>query len=214
LNRKVGIGITLNRLKFFVLLQLTLLSPQALSLPAGSHIGPKVGVNHCIKSLGEHMGTRSGTDWHCGLSAGFDILPDVMFNIAPQIKGSSYITQYSPASNFYYTNLYIPASLSVRVLPTCATSPYLGIGLGVNFQLLGKAVANDIGTESPIEDLEDALYFAACLGIETKLKKDFTRFKISPEASFHYDLTTEEGDPHFSLSIYDFSLAVALCYML
>jgi hypothetical protein len=193
--------------------QLTLLFTELFAFPAGSNIGPKVGVNHCVKSLGEHMGTRSGNDWYCGISAGFDILPDVMFNIAPQIKGGSYITQYSPASNFYYTNLYIPASLSVRVLPTCATSPYLGIGLGVNFQLLGKAVANDIGTETPIEDLEDALYFAACLGIEMKLKKNFTRFKISPEASFHYDLTTEEGDPHFSLSIYDFSLAVALCYM-
>jgi hypothetical protein len=200
----------MNKLVLLALLTFTLLYPQPLSSPSGFYIGLKVGVNHCVLDYSEPYRNLSGKGLHGGISVGFDIQPWFTVSMTPQIKSSSYLIGMWPGTDYHYTNLFLPTMISLKLLSTQSISPYLGIGGAVNFQISGKTVDTEWGTEQPIENLRNDLYFATRLGIEKK----FARLRITPEFSFNYNLTpTHPGSTDIPVSIYDFNLAVALCYV-
>ncbi len=186
-----------------------------VSSSLGGRFGLKTGINHYVLDPGERFRNLTGTGFHAGIDAGFDIRPCFAINITPQIKSSSYLIGMWPGTDYHYTNLFLPAVVSLKLLSTQSTSPYLGIGIAMNFQLYGKKVATEWGTEQPIEDLRNDIYFVTILGIEAK----FARLRISPELSFNYNLTDNLIANHWgledrSVSIYDFALTICLCYSL
>lgn len=204
-------GLTMNKLALLSLLQFTLLYSQPLSSPSGPYVGLKVGVNHCILDFGKPFRDVSGKGLHGGIGIGFDIQPCFAINITPQIKSSSYICEMWPGTSYYYTNLFVPATVIFKPFATLSNSPYLGLGITMNFQLYGKEVDMEWHTEQPIEDLRNDLYFTTCLGIENKL----ARLRISPEFSFNYNLTPNPpGSNDIPVSIYDFHLTISLYYAL
>ena len=200
----------MNKLALLFLLQFTLLYSQSLSSPSGLCVGLKAGVNHCVLDYSEPFRNLSGKGLHGGICIGFDLHPCITINITPQIKSSSYLIGMWPGTDYHYTNLFLPATVSLKLLSTQSISPYLGIGGAVNFQISGKEVDTEWGTEQPIENLRNDLYFTTSFGIEKK----FERLRIAPEFSFNYNLTpTHPGSTDVSVSMYDFNLTISLCYV-
>jgi hypothetical protein len=201
----------MNKLIFLILLQFTLSYSQPLSSPSGMYVGLKVGVSHCVLDPGERFRHLSGKGVHGGIGIGLDIKPYLAINITPQIKTSSYLIGMWPGTDYHYTNLFIPAAVSLKLFSTQSTSPYLGIGGAVNFQLSGKKIDTDFGSEQRIEDLRNDLYLTICIGI----KKKFTRLRISPEFSFNYNLTSNYPDfENLPVSNYDYCLTIGIGYVL
>lgn len=204
-------GLTMNKLAFLILLQFILLYSQPLPSPLDLCVGIKAGMNHCVLDVGEKFKHLSGKGFHAGIGIGFDIQPCFAINAAPQIKSSLYLCGMWPGTDYHYTNLFVPAVVLLKLLSTQATSPYLGIGGAVNFQLSGKEIDTEWGSEQKIEELRNDFYFTVCIGIEKKL----TRLRILPEFSFNYNLTPNYPDfEDLPTSNYDYCITVGLCYAL
>lgn len=209
--QETGRDLTMNKLVLLALVQFTLLYSQPLSSPSGMYIGLKVGVNHCVLDCDYPFSDLSGKGLHGGIGIGFDIQPCFAISITPQIKSSSYLYRMWPGTSYYYTNLFVPIVVSLRLFSAQSISPYLGIGGAANFQISGKEVDMEWDYEQPIENLKNDLYFTTSFGIEKK----FARLRITPEFSFNYNLTPTHPEPiDVSISIFDFNLAVGLCYVL
>jgi hypothetical protein len=185
----------MNELIFLIFLQSALSYSQPLSSPSGMYVGLKVGMNHCVLDPGERFRNLSGRGFHGGIGIGLDISPYLGINITPQIKSSSYLIGMWPGTDYHYTNLFIPAAVSLKLFSTQSTSPYLGI----------DGAVTEFGSEREIEDLRNDLYLTVCIGIENK----FTRLRISPEFSFNYNLTSNYPDfENLPVSNYDYCLAI------
>lgn len=201
----------MNKLGLIIFFQFTFVCSQCLSSPSGPCVGLKVGVNHCVLDCDYPFSDLPGKGLHGGIGIGFDIQPCFAINITSQIKSSSYLYGFWPGTDYHYTNLFVPIVVSLKLFSAQSTSPYLGVGGAVNFQLSDKEIDTEWGSEQKIEDLRNDFYFTICIGIEKKL----ARLRISPEFSFNYNLTPNHpGSYDIPVSMYDFHLTIGLCYAL
>ncbi len=183
------------------------------SAPLSINLGINGGWNNCVVDCSnERLENHTSNGLHGGIMAGYNIRPYLAFNIIPQYKTTSDICGHWPGTDYFYTNLFIPVIMVVKLKPTHSVSPYLGIGCAVNFQLSGIERDNEWIIERPIEDLGNDLYFTTFIGLENKL----ARFRIAPEFSFNYNLTDHTGpaDSELTKSIYDFDISIGLYYAL
>jgi hypothetical protein len=177
---------------------------QHSSSALNTRIGLKIGSNHCVLNRGEGFMNQTGNGYHAGIGFRFDAWEFFVIDVTSQAKSYRYNAPIRPGTEYRFTSLYVPATISFKALSTPGFSIYIGAGGAINMFLHGETIWYSYYERTEvIPHVENDYYLCAVTGIEWKLK----RLTISPEFSLGYNITNnyEEFD---DCTLYDLNFTL------